>query len=320
MLILLPGTHSLLYLLNQNVNKYLLNRKNKLIPSYFREINSISENYDIIHVHMRYNLRYIWFASFFSEINWNRVFFHDHYGNIKDKKAIDFLTKNIIHKSIYIGVSKELCDWAEQYCGVKKKYLLENIIIKEEVDHKKKQINPANRLVLISNIHPRKNIEFAIVIMNELRKQGIYYLDVIGQKSDVKYYNKVINIIKQFSLEDCIKINENCNNVQSILNNYDLALHTSKSEAGPLVLIEYLAQSLPFITYSTGGVVKKIKNELNLLIINDFDVKKWISRINELLLIDKKDIKQKMDTAYLNNFSSSTYFNKCLKIYQENLS
>jgi len=320
MLILLPGTHSLLYLLNQNVNKYLLNRKNKLIPSYFREINSISENYDIIHVHMRYNLRYIWFASFFSEMNWNRVFFHDHYGNIKDKKAIDFLTKNIIHKSIYIGVSKELCDWAEQYCGVKKKYLLENIIIKEEVDYKNKQINPANRLVLISNIHPRKNIEFAIVIMNELRKQGVYYLDVIGQKSDAKYYNKVINIIKQFSLEDCIKINENCNNVQSILNNYDLALHTSKSEAGPLVLIEYLAQSLPFIAYSTGGVVKKIKNELNLLIINDFDVKKWISRINELLLIDKKDIKQKMNTAYLNNFSSSTYFNKCLKIYQENLS
>ena len=44
--------------------------------------------------------------------------------------------------------------------------------------------------------------------MNELRKQGVYYLDVIGQKSDAKYYNKVINIIKQFSLEDYIKINE----------------------------------------------------------------------------------------------------------------
>ena len=114
------------------LKKYLLNRRNKLRPLYAREISSISVRYDIIHVHMRHNLRYLWFASYFSLIKWKKIFFHDHYGDIKNDKKIDIITKNIIRKSIYLGVSKELCKWAIKHCDVKKNYLLENIIIKEK--------------------------------------------------------------------------------------------------------------------------------------------------------------------------------------------
>jgi len=319
MLILLPGTHPLLYLLNKNVKKYLLNRRNKLRPLYAREISSISVRYDIIHVHMRHNLRYLWFASYFGLIKWKKIFFHDHYGDIKNDKTIDIITKNIIRKSIYLGVSKELCKWAIKQCDAKKNYLLENIIIKEKIVKKQIKKTRGNRLILVSNIYPRKNIEFAIEIMYELRKEGVYFLDIIGQITERGYYNKLKKMIRSYGLKDFVNFNENCNNIQLILYNYDLALHTSKSEAGPLVLIEYLAQSLPFLTFSTGEVIQKLKEELQVLIVDSFNIQEWIKQIQELLQIDRSLIKRKMGEIYTNNYSSKIYYNRCLKIYQENL-
>ena len=112
-----------------------------------------------------------------------------------------------------------------------------------------------NQLLLVSNIQPRKNIEFAIEIIYELCKDGEYTLDIIGKIADREYYDKLNNLIKLYSLEEIINFNESCINIQQILNKYDIALHTSKSEAGPLVLIEYLAQSLPFITFSTRTII-----------------------------------------------------------------
>ena len=318
MLILLPGENPLLPLINNNVKIYLLNRKNKLKLAYTKQISSISKDYDIIHVHMRHNLRYFWYSSIFSSIGFNKIFFHDHFGNININQSIDFITKKIISRSIYVGVSKELCEWATSHCEIKNPYLLENFIQKENIV-KKQRNKEGIQLLLVSNIHPRKNIEFAIEIIYELLQEGGYTLDIIGQITDNKYYSHLKNIIRTYGLDNIINFNEHCNNIQKILYKYDLALHTSKSEAGPLVLIEYLAQSLPFVAYSTGEVVQKIREKLPILIVDNFDIQHWIKQIHQLLNSNRTLIIKKMRTIYSDNYSTDIYYNRCLKIYQNNL-
>jgi Glycosyltransferase len=247
------------------------------------------------------------------------IFFHDHYGNIKNNQTIDFITKYIIRKSIYIGVSKELCRWSLDKCGVKQTYQLNNIILKEKIVKKSHFKKEGIRLLIVSNIHPRKNIEFAIEIMYELIKNGEYYLDILGQITDRTYFIKLSNLISSFGIEDHVSFNSNCISTQQILHRYDLALHPSKSETGPLVLIEYIAQSLPFITFDTGEVVQQIKNELPMLIINNFEIVKWLDKINTLLNYDRKLFKEKMEKIYSHNYSSEKYYSRCLNIYQKNL-
>ena len=268
---------------------------------------------------MRHNLRYFWFISIFSSIKLETFFFHDHHGNIYNNRNIDFITKKIISKSIYIGVSSELQNWAIEHCKVKKSYLLENIVIKEKIINQSMHKKEGKNFLLVSNIHPRKNIEFSIEIINKLREEGKFTLDIIGKIADREYYNKLIHLIKSYDLEEIVSINVGCDNIQQMLNKYDIALHTSKSEAGPLVLIEYLAQSLPFITFSSGEVVQRIRAELQILIVDSFDINDWIKKIHKLLLIDRDAITKKMKNIFLNNYSSEKYYNRCLKIYQKNL-
>ena len=53
---------------------------------------------------------------------------------------------------------------------------------------------------------------------------------------------------------------------------FEIGLQTAKSESGPLVLIEYLAQSLPFLTFNTGQVVDDIKSDIPQLILDNFEL------------------------------------------------
>jgi len=318
-LVILSSDHQLIKLVNTNVKIYFLNRKNKLLPKYAKEISTISKNYELIHIHMRHNLRYLWFTKLLTGINWNKILFHDHYGNINNNIKIDYFTKKIITNSVYIGVSNELCQWARLHCNVSKNYFLENIIIKQKSQKKYKPLNGIKQLVLISNIHKRKNIEFAINIMYELNRTEQYSLDIIGQISDFKYYENLKVMIEKYGLIDKIVFNQETTNPQLLLYKYDLALHTSKSETGPLVLIEYLAQSLPFITFKTGSVASNLKENLDLFLLDNFKVQNWVDRIQMLLQRDRKKITKKMKAIYLKNYTSKQYYNRCLEIYQESL-
>ena len=66
-------------------------------------------------------------------------------------------------------------------------------------------------------------------------------------------------MISSKNLDNNISIIQNCYNIEDRLTHYQLALHSSKLEAGPLVLLEYLSQGVPFLSFKTGEVVDKIK-------------------------------------------------------------
>jgi len=298
--------------INSDIPIIRLKRTKRFDRSKMKEFSQILSNYDIIHTHLKHNFRYTSIVAKIFNKHHVKIILHDHshYDSVSKlslKYLKDSLFKNILKPKYYIGVSTYNCDWAKKELLVNEKnfFLLENIIKKKAVNktnHKKKG------MVLVSNITPIKNIEFALEIVKKLKEK----LTVYGRVIDEEYFKMLHQKIKQYEIEDQVVFISDCNEVQQELYQYKYAIHTSFKETGPLVLIEYLAQSLPFLSFNSGQVYNKINDQLPQFFIDNYHTEKWLNKINNLSSVPEETISK----TYKNNFSSEEYLKKCLKIYK----
>ncbi len=128
---------------------------------------------------------------------------------------------------------------------------------------------------------------------------------------------KVQSFIATHHLDQYVQIITDCNNVDPLLKNFDLALHTSKSESGPLVLIEYIAQCVPFVAYNTGEVAEILKKEIPEIILSFFNTDIWVKQISSMLHTPANEAKIKLENIYQNYFSPEKYYQQCISIYEQ---
>ena len=69
--------NSILDTVSNDVQVYHFDRKGKFNIFRKQEFKKITKEYDLLHVHLKHNLRYVWFMKLFSKII-PVVFFHDH--------------------------------------------------------------------------------------------------------------------------------------------------------------------------------------------------------------------------------------------------
>ncbi len=305
-LLLLVNDGVLINTLDANVPIIRLNRKNKYnIRTMFR-CAQIMKNYEIIHVHMRHNYRYIRLIQklFFVKTT---VILHDHFGSIDYDLSIPIGLKKVLKPKYYIGVSESLLNWATIQLKLPSNstFLLSNIVAKEII---KEQVLQKKGLVMVGNIKPIKNQIFAIRLMKTIDNT----LTIYGEIHDAKYFMKLQKVIKELEIENKIFFVHDSVNVQHDIQQYELGLQTSISESGPLVLIEFLAQSIPFLTYKTGQVVNDIKNDLPELILDDFEIDEWLNRFDRLTMFDVK----LLEHVYKKYFSEKMYVTACEQIYE----
>jgi glycosyltransferase involved in cell wall biosynthesis len=289
--------------LNNEICFNSLDRKSKWSFSKMYECSLYLKQNDVIHCHFRHVYKYIALICFVFRIK-SKIILHDHYGSIDVNKKIPFLFKGFLKPKLYIGVSNSLCEWAFEFLKINKNevFLLQNIILKTtNVEKMLKQKD----LILVSNIKPIKNNQFAIDIV----KKSKFSLMIVGRNQDDEYFNELVN--KKSNLN--VEINQKIQKTQPIFSNFKLGLHTSVSESGPLVLIEYLAQGLPFLAYETGEVAKVLKPYFPEYFIDNFDVDKWIERIE--MLIETPKNSQFMDEVFEKHFSKKQYYQKLKDIY-----
>jgi glycosyltransferase involved in cell wall biosynthesis len=222
--------------------------------------------------------------------------------------------------TIFIGVSKQHTQWAIEKLKMPKEkvFLLPNTIEKTEVPIEGKKSDIIKKILIVSNFRVTKNIEFAIELFTLLKEEALfnYHFTIIGQIADKLYYEKIKNQVNNGNLEPHVTIITDSLSIQPLLHQFDLAIHTAISESGPLVLIEYMAQGLPFITYNTGEVVQEIKNKLSLAVLYSFDKYEWINRIQTLLSLPSDDLSKKFSNVYDHYFSAEVYYNKVMEIYE----
>lgn len=277
------------------------------------------KRFDVVHVHSAHNLRYVYLATrlFFLK---KRLFYHEHFGNAINTTPNAGM-KYLYAQTRFIAVSGKLAAWAGKVAGVPQQqvFLLPNTVAKEAAEPAP-QSQDGCRLCIVGNILPNKNILFAFQLLQALqkRKQQLH-LTVIGKVADEKYYNQLLRFIKDNDLQQSISFIHHCSNVQSILHQFSAAIHCAHSESGPLVLIEYIAQGLPFVTYHTGEVAEQLYPHLPGWIMHDFDVDKWVQAIDYVMQQPGEKIREQCGQLYEHYYSPQWYYQQCVQIYHKGL-
>ncbi len=307
--------------LHSNITQLNLARKSKWNPFTMRRMINILRRFDVVHVHSSYNLRYVYLAARIFGLN-KKIFFHEHFGDIEINTRSSWHQRFIYPKTIMICVSRKLREWAIEKAGMTEAnvFLLPNIVVKnEEVVYTAKKESTAIQLLMVANIRPTKNIEFAINLVAELIKLRPYHLTIIGQQTDRNYNKNISELIDEKNLSRSITFKSDITDIQPILKDFDLAIHTAKSESGPLVLIEYMAQSLPFLTFKTGEVVDQIKYDMPQLVMDNFHLFEWRERIERLIIQPQEKLQLQLFPLYEKYFSPQIYYQKCISIYEAGL-
>ena len=308
--------------LNSNIKQISLNRRWRFSAIAAVKLFSIINNYNIIHVHGRYNFSYVKAVTSLYSKKKYQIFFHDHFGAIDIDKTVPKFLKIFNYDYVYIGVSKSLTDWALNNLGIEnnKINLLPNIRDIEPLNNIENRSNTRGQdiyeLVHVANIHPVKNIEFSIRILHELNMKGDFRLTVYGSVANQTYFESLLSLSKKLGVEKSLLFIHNKSDIPSILGNYDLGLCTSKSESGPLVLIEYLSQGVPFLSFDTGEVVRQTAKKYPFFVLDNFDAQKWSSQILNILVnrfVNKTQLIKYFEKIY----STKTYYDRVMEIYNK---
>ena len=270
---------------------------------------ALTSGYDIVHVHMRHTWVYLRLACLIFSPS-IRLIFHYHYGDIAIDQKTTYRLRGLFKPRFYIGVSRELTRWAIAKLKINETsvFLLENT----SVPHYGYSDRYQGDWVMVSNLRSTKNILFAIRMAIKMKRK----LVIFGNPDSSLYAKEALKFAEN---SEYAKVVQNETNVEQYFGNFKLAIHTALSETGPLVLLEYMAHGLPFITSSTGEVVSKIREDLAIFIASTFDEEEWEKSISYLegeIRSNGEALKQKLQNLFNEKFSPKNYLDQCLKIYQ----
>ncbi len=306
--LLITNTKKKEYSLPENIRVIRLNRNTKYSIFSLYRAKQILKSYNVAHVHMRHTYRYLALVQRIFRIN-TKFIFHDHYGSIDVDQSLPFKGANYIKPDFYIGVCPKLQNWAIDVWKIptEKTIFLNNLPslrFNREIIYLHEKFDS---LVMVGNIKPIKNQVFALELVNDLSLK----IDFIGKKQDQQYFNELNE-----KLSNNV-ILENCDDVSIELPKYKLALFTSLSESGPLVLLEYLLCGLPFISFKTGGISEILVNYFPDFFIDNFNKTEWKERISKFMMNPPEIDKLKLSEIIQKEFNRDVYFNRLIKIYNE---
>lgn len=289
--------------MNQDIPLLELNRRNKWSLLKMKKCLKIIKEFDIIHCHSRHNYRYIKLVSLFFNLK-SKIIFHEHSSNIK----IPVFFNSFLKPKFIISVSSEMEALLINKINIKREnvFVLSNSIQKIS-EQSKINYDCAYDFILVSNFKRNKEVKFIVNLINDLNSS----LLLIGHKSDAFYFEEIENEIKSKDIN--ITVKNEIINAQEVLNNAKMGLHASMKETGPLVLIEYLAEGLPFLAYETGEVSKIVKKYYPEFFINNLDTIEWKKRINYIK--NKKYNSLDLQKVYKEHFSEEIFYNKLINIY-----
>lgn len=290
----------------ENIPKVPFKRSNKWNLKEWYTLSKIFRQYDILHVHMRHNFVYVKLIAKLFRVK-TKIILHDHSSEFKD---VSSSLKLFLRPMYFIGVSNKLVQWSKNTLKVKDHhaFLLYNTVVRKEVG----KVGRKEGIVVVGNIKPGKNQLFVIELLPLLQMNVTF----IGRIQDKPYFLELKERISALNLKDRVTFLTDIDNVQEQLPKFKLALMPSVKESGPLVLVEYLAQELPFVSYKTGEISEVLSETFPSLFLTNFQKDQWLEKIS----LVSKDEHSGLRALYEKSFSPSKYIQLCTKIYQEVLS
>jgi glycosyltransferase involved in cell wall biosynthesis len=166
-------------------------------------------------------------------------------------------------------------------------------------------------IINVGSFNENKNQKFLLDIIIELNKLNqrvnCYFLGEGPLKQIVELRALELNI------SDQCQFLGNVENVEVVLWNSDVYVHTALREALGLTLLEAMAAGLPVVTFNGGGNRDVIQNGKNGFILNELDSKLFAKKILEVK--DNEEMK-KYNIQFAQKFDIDIYTDKLLGLYK----
>lgn len=230
-----------------------------------------------------------------------------------------FMTKTMLFFQKKANLNIAISNYIE---NIHKKMGLENVITIyngiPEVSYLNNNTNKKEdilKLITISSLIKRKNVDFLIRTINELNKYNSNIeFTIIGDGNEKE---NLINLVKLFKLETKIKFLGNLprEKVYENLNKSDVFLFSSLSEGFGLVIAEALNLKVPVITNNIPVMKEILVNKKNGIICN-LKIEEYVKAILEIK--NNKEEYIKNTQIYFNeNFLASNMSKSYIKVYKE---
>lgn len=138
-----------------------------------------------------------------------------------------------------------------------------------------------------------KGIHYSLEIAKKLVEKGILFqLDIVGViykgRHSKDYYQELVNTIRQNRLEKYVFLHNNIDDMSMFFEKADVLIHPTFSEGLPRVIMEAMANSIPVIANSVGGVNDYILDGYTGFLADFNNIDKFVNRI--ILLKKNPDI------------------------------
>ncbi|MDW8849262.1 glycosyltransferase [Flavobacterium sp. MMLR14_040] len=208
-------------------------------------------------------------------------------------KIAPFLVQFLYNKSYkVVAVSEGVKDYLISDCKVQEKKIqtIYNAVINNSFFKKSEEEIPeaiANKLlgkryiIAVGRLEAVKNYSFMLQSFVQLRTQGFDYdLVILGEGADRDMIEKKINELR---LNNIIHLFGALANPFPIIKKAKLFIHTSFSEAMPLVYVESLALKVPVVTITNKGALEILGNIKSKYIVNSHNQEEFTSAIYKML-------------------------------------
>jgi glycosyltransferase involved in cell wall biosynthesis len=311
-LLVIQGKNKTEYNLIKSRNIFYLNRKSKSSFGAYLKLTFLLRKYKIIHCHLNHTFRYVKCTQFlfYPFLFKQKIVLHDHgFGQMRNIKDV-FLSKLFI-PHFYITVTPEKSNWGQINYGldIGKSAVLTNLLprLGSENNLSITNKNQLKDLVIVGNVKYVKNHKFAALVAKELNRS----LDIIGKLQDIECSEEVLKVS-----EGKVTFLTDIGDVSLVLPIYKMGLFTSFNESGPIVLLEYLASGLPFVSHNVGSIGKILEQYFPEMFLKNLVVEEWCGRISELNNSYQLDM-DKVNFVFDNHFNREIYFKKLVDIYKK---
>lgn len=289
--------------LSPAIQTYHLNRTKRFDWGAMRHfVQLIGETQvDIVHAHMRSTAALM---TLLKTLGWLKapVLLQDHSGVEIDSSVPLWLSwwgRRVIDQ--YVGVYPKLCQWAKRagfrderigYVGhamnLSRLNSVQAIDVRREFDLPDRPVG-----IVVGNIRLEKGTDTLVqmIASSAIAREAVYL--VVGRDADSQFAQACRELVRKHGLEQIIYFVGLRQDVPSLLRSVDFAIMPSRSESGPLVLIEFLASGLPFVSFDVGDLGAQIRR----LGVPGFallgDVARLRQALEELLVMSPQERRQR---------------------------
>ncbi|MDX1435523.1 MAG: glycosyltransferase, partial [Anaerolineales bacterium] len=146
------------------------------------------------------------------------------------------------------------------------------------------------KAAMVANFRPQKDHNLLLqALARAPRARENLHVYLAGFDGDPEYMADCLKLVEALDLEANVTFLGGRTDVPAILKAADIGLLSSRSETGPLVLLEYMAAGLPFIATHTGHVAEKVAGEGLPFFSEPGDIRSYAENLEAIVALPAGD-------------------------------